>query len=141
MIEVVAPQKKKHPAPFRDDHIEEFARILSDKQVSLVLYPFAGVGKIHDLQRWGYETVGIEIEPEWAEYSPHTIVGDAIEVMSQMVLTFDAVVTSPVWGNRMSDTYIDNSRRHTYSAYLGRKVSDDSAGGMNWGSSYRKFHE
>lgn len=72
-----------------------------------VLDPFAGVGKIHTLEN---HTSGIELEPEWAAQAPInkgiTIVGDALERMREWAtfyVGFDAVVTSPTYGNRMAD--------------------------------------
>ncbi len=55
---------------------------------------------------------------------------------------FDAIVTSPVYGNRMSDQYHikDDSKRITYQAYLGRFLHKNNSGGMNWGSKYRDLH-
>jgi hypothetical protein len=56
----------------------------------------------------------------------------------------DAIVTSPAYGNRMADSHTpspsDTSKRHTYRHYLGRKLSANNAGGMQWGRAYRDFH-
>lgn len=73
-----------------------------------VLDPFAGVGGIHQLRAAGYETVGVELEPEWACASQWTIVGDS-RGLPFPDGRFDAVVTSPAYGNRMADSY-DGSR-------------------------------
>ena len=55
---------------------------------------------------------------------------------------FDAVVTSPCFGNRMADHHNakDNSKRHTYRHYLGRELTKGSAAGMQWGEEYKHFH-
>ena len=73
-----------------------------------VLDPFAGTGRIHGLGGVvggiGVDTVGVELEPEWAQMSPGTIVGDALNVVEMFgARSFDAVMTSPCYGNRMAD--------------------------------------
>lgn len=68
-----------------------------------VLDPFAGVGRIHDLPARIAVTVGVEIEPEWAACRSGTIIGDATALPSDWSGRFDAVVTSPCYGNRMAD--------------------------------------
>lgn len=72
-----------------------------------ILDPFAGVGGIHELAP-EYDTTGIELEPEWAACHPRTTVGDATQ-LPFVNGWFDAVVTSPAYGNRMADSY-DGSR-------------------------------
>lgn len=139
----------KHPATFRDDHIDTFRRILAPLQVTTILDPFAGVGTVHLLRGDGYETWGIEREPEWAlQGGPFNLTGDAL--LAPQVLanagapaTFDAIVTSPSYGNRMADSHEakDTSRRHTYRHYLGRPIAEGSSAIMNWGRKYRAFHE
>jgi hypothetical protein len=74
---------KSHPAPFSPEILEVFQTIVDEWYFSLpsyawapnVLDPFAGVGNIHKLQRCN--TLGIELEPEWANQHPQTEVGDA----------------------------------------------------------------
>lgn len=73
-----------------------------------ILDPFAGVGTIHQLRAHGYDTVGIELEADWAAASEHTTQGDATRLPFSTE-TFDAVATSPCYGNRMADAY-DGSR-------------------------------
>jgi hypothetical protein len=68
-----------------------------------ILDPMAGVGRIHDLPRRLGETVGVELEAEWAECRKGTLVGDATALPEDWSGSFDAVVVSPVYGNRMSD--------------------------------------
>jgi hypothetical protein len=69
-----------------------------------VLDPFAGVGGIHQL-RPDYYTLGVELEPEWATASDDTQIGDATNLDWIQTGSFDAVVTSPAYGNRMADSY------------------------------------
>ena len=105
-----------------------------------VLDPFAGVGRIHNLRAYGYETLGVELEPEWAAGSPHTMVGDATKLPEEWRGRFGVVATSPPYGNRMADKYAGDakgSRRHTYRISLGRDLTDGSAAVMQWGDEYR----
>ncbi len=107
----------------------------------VALDPFAGEGKVHGLQRSGLRTVGIELEPEWANVHPQTIMGNALHLPFPDN-TFNAIVTSPTYGNRMADSHNakDDSRRHTYTHRLGRKPHEDNSGVMQWGPAYRHFH-
>lgn len=73
-----------------------------------VLDPFAGPGGVHQLAGDGYETTGLEIEADWAAGHDRTICGDSTAMVFPDA-SFDVVVTSPCYGNRMADTY-DGSR-------------------------------
>jgi DNA modification methylase len=55
---------------------------------------------------------------------------------------FDAVVTSPCYGNRLADHHnaSDPESRRSYTHDLGRDLSAGSSGAMHWGSAYRNFH-
>jgi len=131
---------RPHPAVYS-------AKILSAIETTLdhyysgpvVLDPFAGTGVIHSLRR--YATIGVELEPEWAEMSSRTIIGDATS-MPFANSVIDSIVTSPCNGNRMADHHNakDDSYRCTYRHCLGRPLSPNSAGGMQWGQDYRNFH-
>src|SRR2546426_4572611 len=96
----------RHPAKWTTTVLERVQRLL-DEDPHLwrtppprVLDPFAGVGGIHNLR--GYRTAGMELEPEWASASPSTIVADAVKLPFADA-TFDALVSSPCYGNRMAD--------------------------------------
>lgn len=136
----------KHPAKFSQPILDELARrlatLLPDRE-SLILDPFAGTGRVHSL---GYNSIGIEIEPEWANLHPHTIVGDATDLPFPDQ-SFDAIITSPVYGNRASDHHNakDGSRRVTYTHTLGRPLHPNNAGQLQWGAgasgdAYRLLH-
>jgi tRNA G10 N-methylase Trm11 len=130
-----------HPAKFNDALIDEIAVLLPD-WVYRVLDPFAGVGKIHNLRAIrDVETVGVELEPEWADQHDRTRVGNAL-ALDFFDDSFDAIVTSPCYGNRMADHHDarDDSKRHTYKHYLGRDLSEDSAAVLQWGGGYKQFH-
>jgi len=126
-----------HPARYSTNLIPIFADILDG--YDHVLDPFAGTGRIHDLPM---HTVGVEIEPEWAALHPDTVEGSALELPWEDA-EFDAVCTSPTYGNRLADSHnaSDPERRRSYTHDLGRKLSDDNSGAMQWGDEYREFHE
>ncbi len=107
-----------------------------------VLDPFAGVGLVHSLRLHGsWETVGVEIEPEWAEMHPRTIVGDAMSLPFARH-SFDAVFTSPAYGNRLADHHNaqDGSPRRSYTHDLGRTLHQNNSGTLHWGDTYRRLH-
>jgi SAM-dependent methyltransferase len=126
-----------HPARYSDNLLPIFADLLFPDWE--VLDPFAGTGRIHELVN---KTVGIEIEPEWAALHPDTIVGSAL-AMPFADDTFDAICTSPTYGNRLADHHnaSDPDRRRSYTHDLGRTLADDNSGAMHWGDEYREFHE
>lgn len=130
-----------HPAKFSDSIIAEIAGWLEPGWV--VLDPFAGVGRVHELAELaGVTTVGLEIEREWAEAHPLTICGDVF-AHPFMPNTFDAIVTSPTYGNRMADHHNakDGSKRITYRHTLGRPLHPNNSGQLQWGLKYREFHD
>lgn len=132
-----------HPAVFSNKIIPVLARML-DPSHQRVLDPFAGVGRIHEIPpmvTWNLETVGVELEPEWASLHPNTIVGNALGLKFEDD-TFDAVVTSPTYGNRFADHHNakDGSVRRSYTHDLGRQLQEDNSGAMHWGPKYRDFH-
>lgn len=121
-----------------------FSRTLSLK----VLDPFAGVGGIHRIIVDGVKTYAIEIESEWANESMklgETWCGDFfsfIEPSHDAESSYDVVCTSPTYGNRMADHHEarDGSRRISYRHRLGRALSENNSGKLQWGDEYRNFH-
>lgn len=103
-----------------------------------MLDPFAGIGRVHEL---GFASVGVEIEPEWANQHRRTIVGDSRRLHFPDGF-FDGVITSPAYGNRMADHHNarDASRRITYRHKLGRALTDGNSGKMQWGEKYQELH-
>lgn len=135
----------KHPAVYTDSFLPIFAVLLQDR--NLVLDPFAGTGKLAMIKNYGFTGTVVcnEIEPEWAN-SPYPVdhwhIGDASNMDWAEDESFDAICTSPTYGNRMADHFEaqDNSRRITYRHYLGRPLHDQNTGRMQWGQSYKQKH-
>ena len=162
MTDTTAP----HPAPFSQAVLDTIALALAPVS-GTVLDPFAGVGNIHRLSRSDLATVGVELEPEWANAHPRTIRGDS-RSLPFADSTFDAIVTSPAYGNRMADHHDAQERcrpcngtgetseevcpaclgagrrdykRITYRHTLGRALTEGNTGSMQWGKAYRELHE
>lgn len=136
-----------HPAPFSDAVLDAFGELLDehhDGDDRRVVDPFAGTGRIHEL-RPGWDTIGVELEPEWARLHPDTICGDSrcLEDLLYDRRPIAAVVTSPAYGNRLADSYdaYDPEARRSYSIDLGRPLTDGNGAGLQWGSDYRQLHE
>ena len=150
-----------HPARYSDPLIPIFAELLETHSMCedgfAVLDPFAGTGKIHKLREYGFNTIGIEIEPEWAAMHDGTTVGDALALPYSSELatgsdsygsTFSvseigAICTSPTYGNRLADHHnaSDPESRRSYTHDLGRELHPNNSGAMHWGDDYRAFHE
>ncbi len=144
---------RPHPAKFSASVLVELATMVDkyrvDSGMQVVLDPFAGVGRIQELELLPYvTTVGIEMEPEWAIQAQRpggVVVGNANIIMPIMLMrqhAFTHVVTSPAYGNRMADHHEarDASERNTYTHKLGRKINSGSSAVMQWGDEYRLFH-
>lgn len=158
--------KVEHPAKFSDPILATMYEVIAigydlDEPLS-ILDPFGGVGGIHSLapESVAWETYAIELEPEWAsvsaeygwtwcgdfmDFEPNTspfIREDSAGQYMHRQKTFDVIATSPAYGNRMADHHNaqDDSRRLTYRHRLGRDLTENNSGGMQWGDEYRAFH-
>lgn len=146
MITEEEPIKVQHPAKFSpeiihvlDAWIRMEAFFQNKRQRRLrVLDPMAGVGGVHQLPG---STYGVEIEQEWSDQHPRNQVGDALALPWRRD-SFDVICVSPVYGNRMSDSFNaqDTSKRIGYHFQLGRKPSKGSSATLHWGLGYRRFH-
>lgn len=87
-----------HPAKFSQEILDALDVIIP--LGVRVLDPMAGVGYIHRLE--GRDTLGIDIEPEWAGAHPRNRLGNAL-ALPWKDGTLPWVVTSPSYGNRMAD--------------------------------------
>jgi SAM-dependent methyltransferase len=161
-----------HPAPYTDALLPIMAELLLKSDgysvdagpgPAKILDPFAGTGKIARLRAWlspsgdlmspegpQAEFYGYEIEPEWAEQARAAgcacTTGDSRH-MHYPDATFDAICTSPTYGNRMADHHEarDASPRHTYRHVLGRPLTPGNSGALQWGDGiageeYRALH-
>ncbi len=143
-----------HPARYSPEVLNLFADLLASYSPlgARVLDPFAGTGRIHEFADLGYDTVGVELEKEWADLHERTQQGDALDLPFDAD-TFDAIVTSPTYGNRLADSHnaVDPERRRSYTHDLGRDLSTGSSGALHWrtskpghdaagSSTYREFH-
>jgi len=129
----------KHPAKYSDCLLPIFEEMLKDSK--LVLDPFAGTGKLKLIRP---DAILLEIEPEWAEMNG-AIVGDVTDMPKDWTDKFDAICTSPCYGNRLADNFVDKSpnkiyERNTYRCCLGRPLHPNNSGRLQWGEKYREFH-
>lgn len=138
-------RKVKHPATWNDKVLDVIADEIGRIPGPLVLDPFAGVGKLHRVLP---QAVCVELEPIWAEISRPALVGNVLWLPFGAG-AFDAIVTSPVYGNRMSDSHDakDGSERRSYTHDARAMTGDptytlhpDNAGLLQWGPTYRHFH-
>ena len=127
-----------HPAKYTNSFIPIFSEM--SMGCKRILDPFSGTGKIFELKaiRPELEIFGVELEPEWA----NSIIGNSLNLPFSKD-SFDCIITSPTYGNRMADHHNakDSSKRNTYTHVIGRKLSKNNSGSMQWGDEYRKLHE
>lgn len=145
----------RHPAPFTNSIIDKLCELVPD---GVYLDPFCGIGRVFQLTRDDRRFVGLELEKEWAAQataraksfgmsSSDVYCVDALKWMKDYAhfeMKFDGVVTSPVYGNRMSDHHDaqDMSTRRSYTHYLGRKLTENNSGAMYfWQDEYKEFHK
>ena len=145
-IEELIMEKARHPAKYTDSFIPIFYERLKDTRN--VLDPFAGTGKIGMLKNYGYngKIYANEIEPEWLsdnEYNCDVLTYQDAEFLNYPSNYFDAICTSPTYGNRMADHHNakDGSTRNTYTHCLGKQLKDGNTGKMQWGNEYRDKHK
>jgi SAM-dependent methyltransferase len=134
----------RHPAKFNDRILERIVEMFDEfGWPKRIIDPFAGTGKVHLLTEGRpTESIGIELEPEWANLHPNTQVGNALHLPFEDA-SFDCLCTSPSYGNRLADSHEakDGSRRYSYRHVLGRKLHPDNSGQLQWGQKYRDFHQ
>jgi hypothetical protein len=139
----------RHPAKFTDALLPIIAEQIQYHALSdiplLILDPFAGTGKIFELEKLipGCIVWANEIEPEWAIKREHSRVGDALDLSWAASGWFTAIVTSPPYGNRMADKLGTGKwamTRNSYACGLERELSPNNSGALQWGDEYRAFH-
>lgn len=135
--------RKRHPAKYNDKLLPVFAKVLEEHGCKRILDPMCGTGKVFLLSTWLPELVieGVELEPEWAVYDDRITLGSAFD-LPWSADTFDAIVVSPPYGNRMADHHEakDASRRNTYRHALERPLHNENTGQLQWGDKYRIAH-
>lgn len=130
----------RHPAKYSNALLPVLAVLLTPAR--RVLDPFAGVGKLRAIRP---DAFLLELEYPWAAQAAQpqgrAICGNALSLPFAPG-TFDAICTSPTYGNRMADHHEakDASRRNTYRHALGQPLHPDNSGAMQWGEAYRAFH-
>lgn len=136
--------KVRHPAKYTDGLLPIFAQLLEGTRN--VLDPMAGTGKLTEILEHGYagQVYLNELEPEWAYQAPAEAIVTTCDAerLPYKDDYFDAICTSPTYGNRMADHHNarDGSRRNTYRHTLGRKLTPGNTGKMQWGKEYRDKH-
>ena len=130
----------RHPARYSDALLPVMAQYLANGM--LVLNPFGGVGGINRMAYTGAHFVTVEIEERVCVHSAGSrrVCADA-QALPFASETFDAICTSPTYGNRMADTYVDESERNTYTAAFGFELHPHNSGRMQWGHAYRTLHQ
>lgn len=102
----------RHPAPYSGALLPVLAALVDlhaprrTRRPTRVLDPFAGTGRVHGLVALveePIETWGVELMPRWAALHPRTLHGDATALPREWSGRFDAIVTSPCYGNRFAD--------------------------------------
>ncbi|OQY87161.1 MAG: hypothetical protein B6D41_12320 [Chloroflexi bacterium UTCFX4] len=131
----------RHPARYSDALLPIMAQYL--RAGWLVLDPFAGVGGLAKLGFTGARFVLNEIE--WNVIAQAQgkcrVMGNAL-TLPFAAETFDAVVTSPTYGNRMADHHRarDASKRNTYYHAFGGELHGDNTGLLQFGAAYCERH-
>jgi len=144
-MNITHSNKIQHPATYTDSFIPLFAELL--KNCDMVYDPFGGTGKLALIKRHGYrgKIFCSELEPEWTnQYCgvDRWFIGDSAKTDFIKNGYFEAICTSPTYGNRMADHHEarDSSKRITYRHRLGRVLSDENTGKMQWGVNYKEKH-
>jgi hypothetical protein len=135
------PANPDHPARYTTALLPVMASMLKGRQ--RILDIFGGVGGIFRLEYWlpDAQFSAIEIQPKWAKANPRTTLGSAFDLPWRDGW-FDAICTSPTFGNRMADHHDakDASDRNTYTHKYGEALDPDNTGILQWGPAYRAAH-
>lgn len=121
----------KHPAKFSPQILDAIRAHPLFPEEGTIIDPFAGVGGIHYLSSDKIKTIGIEIERPWylegLKHGP-MVHWDSTRInMLYQRRSFDAMVTSPTYGNRFADHHRakDGSVRRSYTHDLRSSVDPD----------------
>lgn len=130
----------KHCARYSEALLPTIAEMLEG--YLLVLDPFAGTGE--RMLSIRQDAILVELEPRYAAISQRvthrSYVGDAT-ALRWPDRYFDAVCTSPTYGNRLADKQVDKYKRMNYTASIGGALQPNNSGAMQWGREYRDLHK
>lgn len=121
--------KRPHPAKYSN----ELLPILAKYAYGSIIDPMGGTGKAGLLKQYNSKITKVtinELEQEWADQAidnnvDEIIIGDA----KNLTGTYDCIVTSPPYGNRMADNFKaskPDSMGRRYAGDLGRTPSEGS---------------
>lgn len=118
MTETYAPSdleeiRRRFPTKFTRSILDQIELELRSRMLhqATILDPFGGVGGIHALaDRLPVTTYAVDIEPEQAACHDRTVHGDS-RLLPKVIARYglptpDVIVTSPAYGNRLSDQYL-----------------------------------
>ena len=106
----------KHPAKYTDCFLPIFFDLL--KNTDCVLDPMAGTGKLALIKDYGYKGAIIcnDLEPDWQKGEIYNVdewhFTDASNMNWAKNEQFDAICTSPTYGNRMADNFVASDKSH-----------------------------
>lgn len=135
-----------HPARYSDPLLPVLAECVPPDALRII-DPMAGTCRIAELRAHGVtaEIHANELEPEWGLQGlgrvDRLVIGDARR-LPYPDGHFDAVITSPTYGNRMADhaNWAPGRKHVTYKGHLGRSLTPGNSGRLQWGDAYRTFH-
>ncbi len=132
-----------HPATYTPVLLPVMASILKGRR--RILDIFGGEGGIFALQHWLGDDVqieAIEIEPKFAAMHPRTTLGNALH-LPWADNSFDAIFTSPTYGNRFADKFRPGADCFSYAQAIEGELQPDNTGAMRWnpnGGLYQVTH-
>lgn len=137
------PRNPMHPAQYTTALLPVMASMLKGRQ--RVLDIFGGAGGVFALEHWlgaDVQIEAVELEPEFAAMHPRTRQGNALH-LPWGDSYFDAICTSPTYGNRLADKYRPGADCFSYAQSLERHLHTDNTGCMQWnpnGGQYQVTH-
>jgi hypothetical protein len=139
-----------HPATYPKSIQKLMSDIANKLNITEVLDIFGGVGKIGKMRDFGYtgNIKAIELEPSWGGKDTiklhkdngvdESIVGDSRN-LPYSSNSIQAIFTSPTYGNLMA--LKSPSKKDSYQAFAGGKLTEGNTGGEVWGPVYEQLHK
>ena len=147
------PESRQHPATFGSELFPVFAKIVwqevmvSTRPVKAawrILDPMAGEGSILDIGHASpLNGSDITLHIEASDITEWTYAREKVRCIDATDLdwpddTFDFIITSPPYANRMADRLsIDGDNRVTYADRRGTNAEPNDASGLQWGPAYQ----